>query len=117
MARLAGESKGGLSALQAELEGLDRESLFKLFYSKEGISKHDAERMAEAADQAFRSAREREERIEAETRKRVEEARIAAMAQTEAAGTAAAAAAWWVTGISVATAAAAALGGWVGSKP
>lgn len=108
--------EGGTGSLESDLQGLDRQSLFTMFFSKQGISKQDAERMAETADQAILAARETARQIEAETRRRVEDARMAAVAQAESARKLAVSAAWWMSGISIATGAAAALGGWLGSN-
>jgi hypothetical protein len=102
--------------LKSELQGLDHSSLVEMFYSKRGISKQDAERMAESAEAAIVNARETAGQIETETRKRIEESRLGATAQAEAAGRMASTAAWWMFGISLATGAASALGGWMGTR-
>ena len=110
------DPRTGLDIHKNDLKGMDRESLFKLFYAKAGISKQDAEKMADLAHETLVKAGDRAQKIEAETRKRVEEARIAAQAEAEGARTLAASAAWWLFGISVVTGSAAALGGYVGSR-
>jgi hypothetical protein len=110
------DPKAGLDIHKDDLKGMDRESLFKLFYAKQGISKQDAERMADLAHETVTKARDTGQKIEAETRKRVEEARIAAQAEAEGARKLAASAAWWLFGISVITGAASALGGYLGSR-
>jgi len=103
-------------SLKSDLQGLDRQSLFNMFYAKRGISKQDAERMAESAGLAIDHAKDTSLKIEAETRKRVEESRIGAEAREEAARKLAVSAAWWMFCISAASGAAAAFGGWVGSR-
>ncbi|MDQ2999990.1 MAG: hypothetical protein M3Y08_01825 [Fibrobacterota bacterium] len=110
------DPRTGLDIHQDVLKGTDRESLFKLFYAKEGISKQDAERMADLAHETLVKAGDRAQMMEAETRKRVEEARIAAQADAEGARTLSASAAWWLFGISVVTGVASVLGGYLGSR-
>jgi hypothetical protein len=102
--------------LKTELQGLDHQSLVDMFFSKRGVSKQDAERMAESAGSAIANARETAGQIEVETRRRIEESRLGAAARTEAAGRMVSTAAWWMFGISLATGAASALGGWMGAR-
>jgi hypothetical protein len=116
--RAGGIDRGSDPArILSDLQGLDRKALFDLFYAKRGVSKQDAERMAEAAEPAVESAREAAVRLQSETRDRVEAARRDAGKRVEAARSLDASATRWMLGITAAGAAAAALGGWLGARP
>lgn len=103
-------------ALDRQLGELDKAALQSLFFSKQGISRSDAEKMAEAADAAFRAAEESVSRMHAEIARRRDEARLSVEAEEAAVRSLAASAARWLLAISALSAASAALGGWLGAK-
>jgi hypothetical protein len=87
-----------------------------LFLSKQGVSRSDAEKMAEAADAAFRAAEESAGRLQAEIARRRDEARLSVEAEEASVRSLAASSARWLIAISALSAASAALGGWLGAK-
>ena len=103
-------------ALDQELKEFDKTSLQSLFFSKQGISRSDAEKMAEAADAAFRAAEESAGRLRAEIARRRDEARLSVEAQEASARSLAASSARWLLAVSALSAAAAACGGWLGAR-
>lgn len=114
-ARMLEDPKGGFESLKAKASGIDRETLIQSFSAKSGISRQEAEKMADQAEQALRQAEENARRIEEETRRRVESAKRAAAENAESTRKLAASAAWWLFAVAVITAAAAALGGLTGA--
>lgn len=113
--RMLEDPQGAFSSLTSKFEGMDRETLIKMFYARKGISRQDAERMADQAEQAMNKARETAEKVQAETRRRLEQAREETARQAEATRQVAAHAAWWLFAIAVVSGAAGALGGWLGA--
>lgn len=114
--RLLEERLSTSTSLETELKEFDRAGLQSLFYSKQGISKADADKMADAADVAFRNAEETARRLKAEIHRRRDETLLAAEAADASARSLASSSARWVAGISVVGAGAAALGGWLGAR-
>jgi hypothetical protein len=108
-------ASGGTS--ESELREWDRNALTALFFSKQGISQSDADKMAESAEAAIQQARETARKIEAEIARRREEVRLAVEASDAGARILAISSSRWLTGIALACAAAAGLGGWLGSRP
>lgn len=115
IAKMLDDPKSGLDSLKSRAAGVDKSSLIDAFAAKKGISRQEAERMAEQAEQALKTAEENARRIEEETRRRLESAKRSALEQAEATRKVAASAAWWLFAVAVATAAAAALGGLTGA--
>lgn len=113
--RMLQDPQPGFASLAPKFEGMDRDSLIKLFSARKGISRQDGERMADQAEQAMNKARDTAEKIEAETRRRLDLARAEASRQAEAARKVAASAAWWLFAIAVISGVAGALGGWLGA--
>jgi hypothetical protein len=130
------DPKAGYAALQERLQGIDRESIIALLSTQDGVSRADAEKMVEKGDavkakagemtdaakaglakaadrivEAKEAVLERARMIEAETKRRLEEAKRASLEQAEAARKVAASAAWWMLAIGCASALAAVLGG------
>jgi hypothetical protein len=114
--RLLDEKLAEARDLEAELKEFDKAALQSLFFSKQGVSRSDAEKMAEAADAAFRAAEESSRRLSAEIARRRDEARLAAEAEEAAARSLAASAARWLLAIAALSAASAAGGGWLGAR-
>jgi hypothetical protein len=114
--RLLEERLAAAPGLERELKEFDKASLQSLFFSKQGISRSDAERMAETADAAFRAAEEAAGRLHAEIARRRDELRLAAESEASATRSLAASAARWLVAISALSAVAAAAGGWLGAK-
>lgn len=102
---------------EAEIREWDRNSLQALFFSKQGISKADAEQMASVADAAFREAQESARRIQAEISRRRDEALMAAESGEASARSLAASSGRWLVLVSAAGAAASLFGGWLGARP
>jgi hypothetical protein len=136
--KLLDDPKAGYAALKTRLQGIDRETLISLLSTGEGMKmdRGAAEKLVEkgeavkgavqkASDQAksgmekiadqFMEAKEtvleRARKVEEETERRLEQAKLMAMEQAEAARKVTAAAAWWLLAIAVISGAAAALGG------
>src|SRR5690606_18042029 len=116
IARIMEDPGAALASLKSGVGELDRESLIKVFYTRKGISRQDAEKLADQAELALNKVRETTARIEEETRRRIEEMTSEAGRQAEAARQVAASAAWWLCGIAAATAVAGALGGLLGAN-
>lgn len=114
--RLIEDRLAASPAREQELREFDKTSLQSLFFSKEGISRSDAEKMAEAADAAFRAAEESAGRLRAEIARRRDEARLTVEAQEASVRSLAASSARWLLAISSLSAAAAAFGGWLGAR-
>lgn len=114
--RLLEDRLSASPALEKELAEFDPASLQSLFFSKQGISRSDAEKMAEAADAAFRAAEESARRLHAEIARRRDEVRLAAEAEESATRSLAASAGRWLLAISALSAASAAAGGWLGAR-
>ena len=115
--RLLEERLSASGTAEAELKEWDRPALQAMFFSKQGISQADAERMAEQADTVFRNAQESARRLEAEITRRRDEELLSAEAGEASARSLAVSSARWVAGIACLDAAAAALGGWLGAHP
>lgn len=115
IARMLEDPKSGLADLKSRAAGMDKPSLIDAFAARKGISRQEAEQMAEHAEKALKTAEENARRIEEETRRRMEIAKRSAMEQAEATRKVAASAAWWLFAVAMATAAAAALGGLTGA--
>jgi len=114
--RLLEERLSAAPALDKELQEFDKSALQSLFFSKQGISRSDAEKMAEAADAAFRAAEESAGRLHAEIARRRDEARLSVEAEEASVRSLAASSARWLLAVSALSAASAALGGWLGAK-
>ncbi|MBW8886440.1 MAG: hypothetical protein JF616_01680 [Fibrobacteres bacterium] len=114
--RLLEERLAAAPALDKELREFDKPALQSLFFSKQGISRSDAEKMAEAADAAFRAAEESAGRLHAEIARRRDEARLSVEAEEASVRSLAASSARWLLAISALSGASAALGGWLGAK-
>ncbi len=114
--RLLEERLSAAPALDKELPEFDKAALQSLFFSKQGVSRSDAEKMAEAADAAFRAAEESAGRLQAEIARRRDEARLSVEAEEASVRSLAASSARWLLAISALSAASAALGGWLGAK-
>lgn len=116
IARLLEERLAAAPALEKELPEFDKASLQSLFFSKQGVSRSDAEKMAETADAAFRAAEESARRLHAEIARRRDEARLALEAEEASVRSLAASSARWLLAVSALSAASAALGGWLGAR-
>lgn len=113
--KLLEDPKGGLEGLKSRASNLGKEDMIEMFAARKGVSRAEAERMADQAESSLRAAQEKAARIEEETRRRLDEAKETAAEQAEATRKVAASAAWWLFGTAVITALAAALGGLLGS--
>jgi hypothetical protein len=109
------DPKAGFQSLKEKAPGLDRDSLIQAFSSQSGMSRQDAERLADQAGQAWERAREQAARVEEETRRRLEALRREAQEQAESARKVAASAAWWLFAASIVSAIVAVLGGLTGA--
>lgn len=114
-AKMLEDPKGGFESLKSKAAGVDREALISSFSARSGISRQEAEKMADQAEQALKQAEENARRIEEETRRRLESAKRAAAENAESTRKLAASAAWWLFAVAVITAVAAALGGLTGA--
>ena len=111
------EERISVSGAESEIREWDRAALQSLFYSKQGISKADADEMASVADMAFRGAQESAHRLQAEVARRRDEALMAAESSEASARSLAASSGRWLAAISILSASAAVLGGWWGARP
>lgn len=109
------DPKGGLERLKSRATGMDRNDLIEMFAARKGISHEEAEKMAEQAEQALKTAEENARKVEEETKRRLAIAKREAAEQAESTRKLASAAAWWLVAIAVVTGAAAALGGLTGA--
>lgn len=116
ISRMLEDPKGGLESLRSRISGMDRATLINAFAGKQGISLKEAEKLAEHAEKAMKTAEENAGKIEEETRRRMDAMRRSALENAEAGRKAAATASWWLFVIAVATAAASALGGLAGAN-
>lgn len=114
--RLLEERLASTPALDSELGEFHKAALQSLFFSKPGISRADAGKMAETADVAFRAAEESSRRLRAEIVRRRDEARLAAEAEESASRSLAASSARWLLAISALSALSASLGGWLAAR-
>jgi hypothetical protein len=114
--RLIEDRLAATPAHEQELREFDKSSLQSLFFSKQGISRSDAEKMAEAAEGAVRAAEESAGRLRAEIARRRDEARLTLEAQEASVRSLAASSARWLVAISSLSALAAACGGWMGAR-
>jgi hypothetical protein len=115
LSKLLEDPQAGFQSLKEKVPGLDRDSLVQAFSSQSGMSRQDAERLADQAGQAMERAREQAARVEEETRRRMEALRREAQEQAESARKVAASAAWWLFAASVVSAIVAVLGGLTGA--
>lgn len=105
------------SGAESEIGEWDLATLQALFYSKQGITKADADEMASLADAAFRGAQESAHRLQAEIARRRDEALMAAEIDEASARSLATSSGRWLAAISILSASVAALGGWWGARP
>lgn len=113
--KLLEDPKAGFLSLKEKAPSLDRDTMVQALSSRPGISRQDAENLADQAAQAMEKAREQAARVEEETRRRMEELRREAQEQAESARKVAASAAWWLFAASVVSALFAVLGGLAGA--
>ena len=113
--KLLEDPKGGLESLKSRASGLDKQDMIEMFAARKGVSREEAERMADQAEHSLKAAEENARRIEEETKRRLDQARETAAEQAEATRKVAASAAWWLFGVSAATCLAAILGGLLGA--
>jgi hypothetical protein len=113
--KLIEDPKGGVESLKSRASGLKREDMIEMFAARKGISREEAERMADQAEHSLKAAEEQARRIEEETKRRLDQAMETAAEQAEATRKVAASAAWWLFGVSAATCFAAVLGGLLGA--
>jgi hypothetical protein len=114
LSKLFSDPKAGVDSLKGRLASLDRESMIDMLTQRGNLSREEAEKLAAKAEEARTQVLENSEKIEKETRRRLEEAKRMAAETAETTRAAAATAAWWLCAIAVVSAAASALGGLTG---
>lgn len=112
--KLLYDPKEGVSALTDRLRSMNRDTFKRLLASRKDISEEDAEHIVRKMESTRDELMQRAERMRDEVQRRLHEAKQASVRQMDEARKTAAAAAWWLVAIAVASGAAAVLGGMAG---
>lgn len=111
--KIMNDPKASPEILKNRLQTFDRETLIQLLTANDKLSRDDIHRLADKVDNTRNQLIDKANEIEAETRRRIEQAKQESLRQAENTRKTAAAAAWWLFGTAILSGLASAAGGLV----
>ncbi|MDF9798423.1 uncharacterized membrane protein YciS (DUF1049 family) [Catalinimonas alkaloidigena] len=111
--RIMNDPKSSPEIVRSRLQRFNKETFISLLTANDKISRSDIEQLANKVDESRNSIIETTHKIEAETSRRLEQARQESLHQAENVRKTAAAAAWWLFGTAIVSGLASAAGGLV----
>ncbi|WPP50163.1 hypothetical protein [Catalinimonas niigatensis] len=111
--KMMNDPKSSPDIIKNRLQRFDKETFIALLTANDKISRRDIDNLANKVDESRNRVLDTVHKIEAETNRRIEQAKQESLHQAENVRKTAAAAAWWLFGTAVVSAIASAAGGWV----